>query len=552
MDMYKRMACVKLNMVLTSAALALLLVLSSCAAVPVQGGTTAAPDASSAAASAAPSSVQTAPPETSASPTPIATTPPEASVTPSPSESAPPATSTVPAGIIKNSGEIIGSDVAFRKGPDADSEVIGRLGKGTFVEIVKTNVNAQWHEVKYDDKTGYVNRMYICLDSSLDGYALDFTAEIVNCNSDVNVRSAPSTDSEVVGVAKKGTELKIVPQDDYVEGWYQVEFEGKAAYISADYLDISANVDDTQLADMSVSGGKLFPSFTPNEYGYVVKATKPDVTISVQANKGVDVAINGNSGKKFTITIPDAGMKTVRIALNGEVRYSVYISRNLLTVGTWNIKRGNGNLLMQGRLVYDQQPDIMGIQEAFQDLTAGNVVDNLASLKTKDMSHNILSPTINYSNGSQYGNGILSKFNLGGIKTYDLDSGGNEKRIIQKAVAQVDGKAVSFYNTHFSYESADIREKQFAKLLEVMGKDKNEYKIVTGDFNADISEFNVFRDYTVVNTDETKYYDYSKNPIDYSEIDNIIVTKNIKVINSRLVVNKFSDHFPLFAYLMLN
>jgi endonuclease/exonuclease/phosphatase family metal-dependent hydrolase len=545
--MIDKMTRAKLKIVKMIAAAAVVIALGSCAAVPAQ-----APAEPSAPPEITPSAEVTAAPTAESMPTPVKTTAPEPSDTPEPSKSAPPARTPVPAGIVKNSGEIIGSDVAFRDKPSPDSGIITRLQKGTFVQILKTNVNAQWHKVKYDGKTGYVNRMYICLDSSLDGYALDFTGEIVNCSSDVNVRSAPSTDAEIIGVAQKGSKLSILPHDDYIEGWYKVEFEGKTAYISSSYLDVTAQVDDTQLADISISGGRLYPSFTPNEYGYVVRASKQSVTIKVKANKGVAVAINGSNGNEFTINLPDAGMKTVRIALNGEVRYSVYISRNLLTVGTWNIKRGNGNLLMQGQLIYDQQPDIMGIQEAFQDLTASDIIDNLASLKTKDMSHNILSPTINYSNGSQYGNGILSKFDLSGIKTYELDSGSYERRIIQKAVVNIDGKAVSFYNTHFSYNSAEIRKKQFAKLKELLDSDKNEYKIVTGDFNAGISEFKALKNYTVVNTEETKYYDYSKKPIDYNEIDNIIVSKNIKVVNSRLVVNKFSDHYPLFAYLLLN
>ena len=129
----------------------------------------------------------------------------------------------------------------------------------------------------------------------------------------------------------------------------------------------------------------------------MIEATSPSVTISAKANSGVDISIKGSGKSTYTIEIPSAGMKTVRIALDGETRYSLYISRNLLTVGTWNIKRGNGKLLTQGRLVYDQQPDIMGIQEAFQNLTVDDIIDNLASLKTKDMSYTALSATINYS-----------------------------------------------------------------------------------------------------------------------------------------------------------
>lgn len=488
-------------------------------------------------------------------PTVVPTTPPE-TPTPEPSSSATATptspSSQVPAGIVKNSGEIIASDVAFRKGPNPDSEILGRLGRGTFVQILKTNVNAQWHQVKYNDKTGYVSRMYVCLDSSLDGYNLDFVGKIVNCNIDVNVRKEPSTDSEIIGVVKKGATLTIIPQDSYTKDWFQVEYEGQIGYIHADYLDITAKVEDTQLADMSVSGGKLFPSFSPNEYGYVVKATSSEVTIKVKANSGVKVSINGSSGSTFKITIPSAGMKTVRVSLNGTVRYSVYIARNVHTVGTWNIKRGDGHLLMQGRLVYDQQPDIMGIQEAFRNFKASSIIDNLASLKTKDMSNSAFSKTIGYSGGGEYGIGMLSKYKLSNFETFPLYSGKYEKRVLQRATVTIDGKKVSFYNTHFDQHSAAVREKQFAKVLEVMNSDKNKYKILTGDFNAKFAEFSVFKNYTIINTNETKYYDYSKKPINYSEIDNIIVTKNIKVINTRLIVNSFSDHYPVFAYLIFN
>ena len=482
--------------------------------------------------------------------TPIPTTPPD--VTPASSPTPSPSASTVPAGIVKNSGEIIGSDVAFRTAPSTDSDVISRLDIGTYVQILKTNVNAQWHQVQYNGETGYVNRMYICLDASLDGYSMDFVGTIINCNNDVNVRSEPTTDSEIIGVAEKGETLTIVPQDTYIKDWYTVKFEGQTAYIHANYVDITAVVDDDQLSDLKISGGTLYPSFSPNEYGYVIKATSSRVTITAKANSGVSIDIDGSGQSAYTKDIPSAGMKTVRIALNGEIRYSLYISRNILTVGTWNIKRGNGKLLMQGRLIYDQQPDIMGIQESYQKLNADNIIDNLASLKTRDMSRNILSPTINYSNGGQYGNGLLSRYPLDHVETFTLDSGGYENRILQKATVTINGKTVSIYNTHLTYNSEAVRKQQFAKILSIMNKDQNEYKILTGDFNAGFDEFSVFSDYTVVNNNETKYYDYSKNEIDYSALDNIIVSKNIKVVNSRIIITSFSDHYPVFAYLILN
>jgi endonuclease/exonuclease/phosphatase family metal-dependent hydrolase len=116
----------------------------------------------------------------------------------------------------------------------------------------------------------------------------------------------------------------------------------------------------------------------------------------------------------------------------------------------------------------------------------------------------------------------------------------------------IDGKRVSVYNTHFSFESAALRKKQFSEVLSIMNADQNEYKILTGDFNAKESEFSGFtRNYRVVNTSATKFYNYSNKAIGMSQIDNIIVSKNITVLNARAIPTEYSDHYPLFAFLAL-
>lgn len=447
-------------------------------------------------------------------------------------------------------GEIIASSVAFRKAPDANSAIISKLAKGALVDILQTNVNAQWDKVQYKGKTGYVNRVYISWDLSLDAYKLDYTGTVINCKTDIIVRSTPSSKANVVGTAKKGTSLKVT-QKDCAKGWHQVEFEGGTAYISADYLEVIPKVDDTQLSSLTIKGGTLAPSFSPAEYGYVVSATSAKVTFTAKANSGVTIDINGSGKSSLTISVPSPGMKTIRIDVNGKTRYSLYIARSVITMGTWNIKRGDGNLLMQGRLVRDQQLDIIGIQEAFQHNNASDIVDNLASLKTINMPYTKFAPTIDYSDGSQFGIGILSHYKLSGFETFTLESDGHEKRILQKAVAKINGKTVSIYNTHFSYEAASTREKQFAKVVSVMKKDKNKYKILFGDFNAKADEFSQFQGFTITHTTQTAYYDYSGNPIDINIIDNIIVTKNIQVINSRIIATKLSDHDPFFAYMVL-
>lgn len=61
-------------------------------------------------------------------------------------------------------------------------------------------------------------------------WVADVTAE-----DGLNVRSGPSTDAEVLGLAADGSTLPLLketPSND----WYQVEYEGETAYVYAEYV----------------------------------------------------------------------------------------------------------------------------------------------------------------------------------------------------------------------------------------------------------------------------------------------------------------------------
>ena len=82
---------------------------------------------------------------------------------------------------------------------------------------------------------------------------------------------------------------------------------------------------------------------------------------------------------------------------------------------------------------------------------------------------------------------------------------------------------------------------------------QNPYKILTGDFQCKRKRVSTCfsKNYRVVNTSETKFYDYNYKLIEMSQIDNIIVSKNITVLNARAIPTEYSDHYPLFAFLAL-
>ena len=80
--------------------------------------------------------------------------------------------------------------------------------------------------------------------------------------------------------------------------------------------------------------------------------------------------------------------------------------------------------------------------------------------------------------------------------------------------------------------------------------DSNKYKILFGDFNAKAAEFSQLGStFQIVNTKDTYFYDYDGSTIGKNEIDNIIVSSNIQVLNARMINNEYSDHKAIFAYL---
>lgn len=445
------------------------------------------------------------------------------------------------------SGIVTGDNVALRKSASKSSGLIARLDSGTVVTILQTNVNAEWHKVKVNGKTGYINRLYVSLDPSV--YANGYRAEVINCKKSVNVRSGASKSAEVIGEAKLGAQFDILSGGSN-SAWQKISFNGKVAYISTDYIRLVYNADKTQLTALSVKGGSLSPTFLPSEYGYVVRADSSKVTISVSANKGVKVSVNGTGKSTATVSVPDHSVQTVSITLDGKKRYSVIIERGTVLVGTWNIKRGNGKLEMQGRLVEAQQPDILCLQEVFKKKSGSTIVNNLTSLSTEQLKQSAFAKSLD-SSGGDYGIGILSKYTLSGNTYKKIYSGGYEQRIYQKAVVKINGKKVSIYNTHLSFNNATIRKSQFTEILKVMDADKNPYKILFGDFNAGYSEFDVMKGYKVINTSSQVYYDPSGAKINKNGIDNILVSDNISVAGSYMVNAPLSDHAPLFAFLVL-
>lgn len=60
----------------------------------------------------------------------------------------------------------------------------------------------------------------------------------IKADDGLNVRAKASTDGEIYGLAANGSKLALLVEDEQ-DGWYQVSYGGKTAYVSAQYAEVT-------------------------------------------------------------------------------------------------------------------------------------------------------------------------------------------------------------------------------------------------------------------------------------------------------------------------
>ena len=123
-----------------------------------------------------------------------------------------------------------------RSGPSTSYSVIGKLSKGTKIEVISTSNG--WSKIKYDGQTGYVSSKYL---SSSAPESNTTTTKYVNATS-LNVRSGPSTSYSIIGKLSSGEKVEVISTSN---GWSKIKYDGQTGYVSSKYLSSSAPESNT-------------------------------------------------------------------------------------------------------------------------------------------------------------------------------------------------------------------------------------------------------------------------------------------------------------------
>ncbi len=174
----------------------------------------------------------------------------EAETTPDPNTQAPadgvaaepqateePAATPKPKSEYDNVGISIAADyVNVRKKPNTDSNVVGKLYRGSAATIVKTV--GDWVQIRSGQVDGYIKSEYLAIGYSAEKLINKFGTKIATINTEtLKVREAKNTDCAVLTLVSGEESFEVLRED---KEWVKIMVDGDTkGYVSKEYVKIS-------------------------------------------------------------------------------------------------------------------------------------------------------------------------------------------------------------------------------------------------------------------------------------------------------------------------
>ena len=220
-------------------------------------------------------------------------------------------------------------------------------------------------------------------------------------------------------------------------------------------------------------------------------------------------------------------------------------------------------------------PDIIGVQEVDRFWARSAYVDEPAAIAAGlGMEHTCYAANLDHAPDShssiphQYGTVIVSRFPILDCQNTLLPrTGNNEQRGLTRALINVRGIPLVFYNTHLHHTNAPDRSLQTVEIGEIMDAAPDELRVITGDFNARPTApemapifarfLDSWQEAGVPTTDNpngnTSPANLTGNPT--SRIDYVFVSSQVDVATAYVPVDALTrvaaDHYPVVADIAL-
>ncbi len=128
-----------------------------------------------------------------------------------------------------------------------ESEPIGSVPKGAYVNVYYIDGYSDWYKIEYSDKniSGYASAKYIInsanyTPSNNTNYGNGSVGKVITSSDPLNMRSGPSSDYEVMCKIPKGDYVDIL---EYCGDWLYVRYSTGSVvytgYVNSKYIQVS-------------------------------------------------------------------------------------------------------------------------------------------------------------------------------------------------------------------------------------------------------------------------------------------------------------------------
>lgn len=173
------------------------------------------------------------------------------------------------------------------------SSVLAQYPTGTWMQVLEAGDT--WTKVSVAGKVGYVMTKYLA--NGATGTTLYVRT---NTGANLNLRTAPSLEGDIVGSYKPGTAVSLITRGN---SWHKVKVDDETGYMASRYLAANASTGSTG----STQTGYPKTGIVNNPVATQVLLLRetPSTSARVLANfrNGVEVKLLGENGDFYKVTV---------------------------------------------------------------------------------------------------------------------------------------------------------------------------------------------------------------------------------------------------------
>ena len=229
-----------------------------------------------------------------------------------------------------------GSSITMRKSASTSASSLAKIKDGSKIEIVSKTKDGKWYKIKYNNKTGYVQKDYVTVGSSTTATSASSDTLTGTVLKKSYFYKTASTKGTKVGTVAKGESVTITKQ---TKSYYQIKTsKGKSGYIvkanvranaavveykPGDKMGVYTNAAITKPASVANSKEELW-----NAISYHLTQFETSFTVTVSKNYNGDWMPTKMSALEYSYVDGNIDIEEANVDDKGQIAFKFKAAYN--------------------------------------------------------------------------------------------------------------------------------------------------------------------------------------------------------------------------------